>query len=112
MHRSSVFLPVHCPACTSSAALQVSCHVLLGFPDQTTAPMFQDQTQALAPPDVPIAPSELTATGAISKTPVIPLPELAPSPRHPDRVVTRSETNAGTFVQSVKKKFGDRSFSK
>ena len=82
------------------------------IPDQTTAPMFQEQTQALAPTDVPIAPSELTATGAISKTPVVPLPELAPSPRHPDRVVTRSETNAGTFVQSVKKKFGDRSFSK
>jgi hypothetical protein len=74
--------------------------------------MFQEQTQALAPTDVPIAPSELTATGAISKTPVIPLPQLAPSPRHPDRVVTRSETNSGTFVQSVKKKFGDRSFSK
>jgi hypothetical protein len=81
------------------------------IPDQTTAPMSQEQTQALAPTDVPIAPSELTATGAISKTPVIPQPQLAPSPRHPDRVVTRSETNSSAFVQSVKKKFGDRSFS-
>jgi hypothetical protein len=73
------------------------------IPAQTTAPVSHEQTQALAPTDVPNAPTELTATGARSKTPVLPHPQLAPSPRT-ERVVTRSETNSmPAFVQSVKK---------